>query len=134
VSMLVRGTVGDGPGFELLTSIDRMELPDPEQLLACPDTADLPERGDLRQAVLDAVVAAVRRQPEKSRWDAAWALLAKAVETGAPDLVVVPATTLATLRREQWEVPASIEHLAGTVSVSRQADRAAERVAAQARR
>ncbi|PPJ14136.1 AAA family ATPase [Nocardia nova] len=130
VSMLVRGTVGDGPGFELLTSIDRMELPDPEQLLACPDTADLPERGDLRQAVLDAVVAAVRRQPEKSRWDAAWALLAKAVETGAPDLVVVPATTLATLRREQWEVPASIEHLAGTVSVSRQA----ERVAAQARR
>ncbi|PPI93535.1 AAA family ATPase [Nocardia nova] len=134
VSMLVRGTVGDGPGFELLTSIDRMELPDPEQLLACPDTADLPERGDLRRAVLDAVVAAVRRQPEKSRWDAAWALLAKAVETGAPDLVVVPATTLATLRREQWEVPASIEHLAGTVSVSRQADRAAERVAAQARR
>ncbi|PPJ31222.1 AAA family ATPase [Nocardia nova] len=134
VSMLVRGTVGDGPGFELLTSIDRMELPDPEQLLACPDTADLPERGDLRQAVLDAVVAAVRRQPEKSRWDAAWALLAKAVETGAPDLVVVPATTLATLRREQWEAPASIEHLAGTVSVSRQADRAAERVAAQARR
>ncbi|MGW0053704.1 AAA family ATPase [Nocardia nova] len=134
VSMLVRGTVGDGPGFELLTSIDRMELPDPEQLLACPDTADLPERGDLRQAVLDAVVAAVRRQPEKSRWDAAWALLAKAVETGAPDLVVVPATTLATLRREQWEVPASIEHLAGTVSVSRQANRAAERVAAQARR
>ncbi|WP_030513748.1 MoxR family ATPase [Nocardia sp. NRRL WC-3656] len=134
VSMLVRGTVGDGPGFELLTCIDRMELPDPEQLLACPDTADLPERGDLRQAVLDAVVAAVRRQPEKSRWDAAWALLAKAVETGAPDLVVVPATTLATLRREQWEVPASIEHLAGMVSVSRQADRAAERVAAQARR
>ncbi|PPJ21036.1 AAA family ATPase [Nocardia nova] len=134
VSMLVRGTVGDGPGFELLTSIDRMELPDPEQLLACPDTADLPERGDLRQAVLDAVVAAVRRQPEKSRWDAAWALLAKAVETGAPDLVVVPATTLATLRREQWEVPPSIEHLAGMVSVSRQADRAADRVAGQAGR
>ncbi|MFG3522457.1 AAA family ATPase [Nocardia nova] len=135
VSMLVRGTVGDGPGFELLTSIDRMELPDPEQLLACPDTADLPERGDLRQAVLDAVVAAVRRQPEKSRWDAAWALLAKAVETGAPDLVVVPATTLATLRREQWEVPPSIEHLAGmVVSVSRQADRAANRVAGQAGR
>ncbi|MFF0454125.1 AAA family ATPase [Nocardia africana] len=134
VSLLVRGTVGDGPGFELLTSIDRMDLPDPEQLLADPDTADLPERGDLRQAVLDAVVAAVRRQPEKSRWDAAWALLAKAVETGAPDLVVVPATTLAALRRDQWEIPASIEQLAGMVSVSRKADRAAERVAARAGR
>ncbi|MCC3312614.1 AAA family ATPase [Nocardia africana] len=134
VSLLVRGTVGDGPGFELLTSIDRMDLPDPEQLLADPGAARLPERGDLRQAVLDAVVAAVRRQPEKSRWDAAWALLAKAVETGAPDLVVVPATTLAALRRDQWEIPASIEQLAGMVSVSRQADRAAERVAAQAGR
>jgi hypothetical protein len=133
LSLLVRGTVGDGPGFELLTGIDRMDLPDPEDLLADPDTADLPERGDLRQAVLDGVVAAVRRQPDRSRWDAAWALLVNAVETGAPDLVVVPATTLATLRRDEWEVPAAIEQLAGVVSVSRTADRAADRVAAQVR-
>ncbi|MGW6425225.1 AAA family ATPase [Nocardia sp. NPDC055053] len=129
LSILVRGTVGDGPGFELLTSIDRMDLPDPEALLADPDAAELPERGDLRQAVLDAVVAAVRKRPEKSRWDAAWELLVKAVDTGAPDLVVVPATTLATLRRDNWEVPASIEQLAAMVSVSQRADRAAARVA-----
>ncbi|WP_328387489.1 AAA family ATPase [Nocardia sp. NBC_00416] len=134
LSLLIRGTVGDGPGFELLNSIDRMDLPDPEALLADPSAAELPERGDLRQAVLDGVVAAVRRQPGKSRWDAAWALLVKAVETGAPDLVVVPATTLATLRRENWDVPASIEQLAGMVSVSQGADRAAARVAAKAGR
>ncbi|AHH19501.1 putative ATPase associated with various cellular activities [Nocardia nova SH22a] len=134
LSLLVRGTVGDGPGFELLTSIDRMELPDPEELLADPGTAELPERGDLRQAVLDGVVAAVRRRTDKPRWDAAWALLVRAVQTGAPDLVVVPATTLATLRRDDWEVPASIERLAGVVSLSRTADRAAERVAAGTRR
>lgn len=129
LSILVRGAVGDGPGFELLTSIDRMDLPDPEVLLADPAAADLPERGDLRQAVLDGVVAAVRKRPDRVRWDAAWAVLVKAVETGAPDLVVVPATTLATLRRENWDVPAAIERLAGVVSVSRTADRAAERVA-----
>ncbi|MGW6726627.1 AAA family ATPase [Nocardia sp. NPDC055029] len=129
LSILVRGTVGDGPGFELLTSIDRMDLPDPEVLLADPDAAELPERGDLRQAALDAVVAAVRKRPEKSRWDAAWELLVKAVDTGAPDLVVVPATTLATLRRDNWEVPASIDQLAAMVSVSQRADRAAARVA-----
>ncbi|MEU1526039.1 MoxR family ATPase [Nocardia rhamnosiphila] len=131
LSLLVRGTVGDGPGFELLTGIDRMDLPDPETLLADPAAADLPERGDLRQAVLDGVVAAVRRRPDESRWNAAWVLLARAVETGAPDLVVVPATTLATLRRDHWEVPSSIERLAGMVSVSRGADRAAARVAAK---
>jgi hypothetical protein len=128
LSMLVRGTVGDGPGLELLAAMDRMDLPDPEALLADPATAELPQRGDLRQAVLDGVVAAVRKRPEKGRWDAAWALLARALETGAPDLVVVPASTLAALRRADWKVPASIERLAGVVSLSRKADEVAARV------
>jgi hypothetical protein len=129
LSSLVRGTVGDGPGLELLAGLDRMDLPDPEVLLADPAGADLPERGDLRQAVLDGVVEAVRKRPEKSRWDAAWALLVRAVETGAPDLVVVPANTLASLRQENWDVPASIERLTGVVSLSRRADHAAARSA-----
>ncbi|MFI6038523.1 AAA family ATPase [Streptomyces sp. NPDC051315] len=133
LSLLVRGAVGDGPGLELLASLDRMDLPDPEVLLADPARAVLPERGDLRQAVLDAVVAAVRRQPEKSRWDAAWTLLVRALETGAPDLVVVPATTLASLRREDWDVPASVERLAGAVNLSRRADQVAARTAAAAK-
>lgn len=129
LSLLVRGTVGDGPGLELLASLDRMDLPDPEDLLADPANAVLPERGDLRQAALDGVVAAVRTRPDRARWDAAWALLVRALETGAPDLVVVPATTLASLREEDWDVPAAIEHLAGVVSLSQRADRAADRVA-----
>ncbi|MEV5767315.1 AAA family ATPase [Micromonospora sp. NPDC052213] len=132
LSLLVRGTVGDGPGLELLASMDRMDLPDPEVLLADPAAAVLPERGDLRQAVLDGVVEAVRRRPTKARWDAAWALLVRALETGAPDLVVVPSTTLAALRQEDWDVPAEIERLAGAVSVSRRAEQAAARVVAAA--
>ncbi|MFI6938036.1 AAA family ATPase [Streptomyces sp. NPDC050418] len=128
LSLLVRGTVGDGPGFELLASMDRMDLPDPEVLLAEPESAELPDRGDLRQAALDAVVAAVRARPERDRWDAAWALLVRAMETGAPDLVVVPANTLATLRREGWDVPVAIERLGSAVKLSQEADRAAERV------
>lgn len=127
LALLVRGTVGDGPGLELMASLDRLDLPDPEDLLADPANAVLPERGDLRQAVLDAVVAAVRERPERQRWDAAWELLVRALETGAPDLLVVPATTLASLRRADWEVPPAIEHLTGTVALSRRADRAAAR-------
>ncbi|MCX5214968.1 MoxR family ATPase [Kitasatospora sp. NBC_00240] len=134
LSLLVRGTVGDGPGLELLAGLDRMDLPDPELLLADPTGAELPQRGDLRQAALDGVVAAVQLRPEKPRWDAAWALLVRALETGAPDLVVVPATTLAALRRPDWDVPAAIERLSGVVSVSRRADRAVARVAAQGAR
>jgi hypothetical protein len=82
--------------------------------------------------VLDGVVEAVRKRLEQSRWDAAWALLVLALETGAPDLVVVPAATLATLRRDDWEVPASIERLAGAVSLSQRADRAGVRAEAGA--
>ncbi|MFF4029864.1 AAA family ATPase [Streptomyces sviceus] len=125
LSLLVRGTVGDGPGLELLASLDRLDLPDPEDVLADPAGAVLPERGDLRQAVLDGVVAAVRARPDRGRWDAAWAVLVRALETGAPDLVVVPATTLASLRQQDWDVPATIERLAGTVALCRRADRAA---------
>ncbi|MFE1310755.1 AAA family ATPase [Streptomyces sp. NPDC058755] len=136
LSLLVRGTVGDGAGLELLASLDRMDLPDPEALLADPAGAVLPERGDLRQAVLDGVVDAVRKRPERARWDAAWTLLVRAMESGAPDVVVVPATTLASLRQEDWDVPEAIERLAGVVSLSRRADEAARRsaVAAGARR
>jgi hypothetical protein len=130
LSMLVRGAVGDGPGLELLASLDRMDLPDPETLLAYPAGAVLPERGDLRQTVLDGVVEAVRNRPEQSRWDAAWTILVLALETGPPDLVVVPAATLAALRRDDWEVPAAIERLAGAVSLSQRADRAGEHAAA----
>lgn len=117
LSMLIRGTVGDGPGLELLAFIDRLDLPDPETLLADPGAAVLPQRGDLRQAALDGVVEAVRRQPEQSRWEAAWSVLARALETGAPDLVVVPASTLAALRQDAWPVPAGMERLAPVVGL-----------------
>ncbi|MFE2045197.1 AAA family ATPase [Streptomyces sp. NPDC059477] len=130
LSLLVRGTVGDGPGLELLAAVDRMDLPDPESLLADPAHAELPARGDLRQAVLDGVVEAVRNRPDRERWDAAWTLLVRALDTGAPDLIVVPASTLASLRQQDWDVPPQIEGLAGVVTLSRQADRVRDRVEA----
>jgi hypothetical protein len=121
LSMLVRGAVGDGPGLELLAALDRLDLPDPEDLLADPANAVLPDRGDLRQVTLDAVVEAVRNRPDRARWDAAWQLLVRAVDTGAPDLVVVPATTLASLRQDDWPVPAAMDRLAVAVSLSNRA-------------
>ncbi|WP_232626567.1 AAA family ATPase [Streptomyces alfalfae] len=132
LALLVRGAVGDGPGLELLAYLDRLDLPDPETLLADPAAAELPERGDLRQAALDAVVAAVGARPERKRWEAGWAVLARALETGAPDLLVAPATTLAALRRDDWEVPDTVERLTGVVGLARRADRSVERSAAAA--
>ena len=130
LALLVRGAVGDGPGLELLAHLDRMDLPDPESLLADPACAQLPERGDLRQAALEAVVAAVGARPVRERWEAGWAVLVRALETGAPDLLVAPAAALAALRRDDWEVPAAVDRLAAVVGLARRADRSVERAAA----
>ncbi|MBF9070733.1 AAA family ATPase [Streptacidiphilus fuscans] len=132
LALLVRGAVGDGPGLELLSHLDRMDLPDPESLLADPTSAELPVRGDLRQAALEAVVAALGAQPRRERWEAGWAVLARALETGAPDLLVAPATALAALRRDDWEVPETVERLAGVIGLARRADRSVGRVTASA--
>ncbi|MFD5930278.1 AAA family ATPase [Streptomyces sp. NPDC060333] len=132
LAMLVRGAVGDGPGLELLAHIDRMELPDPDSLLADPAAAELPERGDLRQATLEAVVAAVGARPERERWEAGWAVLVRALETGAPDLLVAPAKALAALRRDGWEAPETVERLAAVVGLARRAEDSVARTAAAA--
>ncbi|MFJ1585172.1 AAA family ATPase [Streptomyces sp. NPDC088197] len=129
LALLVRGAVGDGPGLELLAHLDRMDLPDPEALMADPPTAELPERGDLRQAALEAVVAAVGARPERARWEAGWAVLVRALESGAPDLLVAPATALAGLRRDDWEVPAAVERLVSVIGLARRADQSVARVA-----
>ncbi|MFJ3405233.1 AAA family ATPase [Promicromonospora sp. NPDC090134] len=121
LSLLVKGAVGDGPGFELLAAIDRLDLPDPETLLADPASAVLPERGDLRLAVLDAVVLVVKKRPDQDRWNAAWEVLVRALDTGAPDLLVTPVMTLSTLRRPDWAVPAAIERLAVAVPLGKHA-------------
>ncbi|MFD6418515.1 AAA family ATPase [Streptomyces sp. NPDC060194] len=134
LALLVRGAVGDGPGLELLAHLDRMELPDPESLLADPAVAELPERGDLRQATLEAVVAAVGARPRRERWEAGWAVLVRALETGAPDLVVAPATALASLRRDDWEVPEAVERLTGVIGLARVADASVSRASAVAGR
>ncbi|KUN27810.1 AAA family ATPase [Streptomyces corchorusii] len=130
LALLVRGAVGDGPGLELLAHLDRMDLPDPEPLLADPASAELPVRGDLRQAALEAVVAAVGARPERQRWEAGWAVLVRALETGAPDLLVAPAAALAALRRDDWEVPDAVERLAGVVGLARRAEQSVGRATA----
>jgi hypothetical protein len=59
-------------------------------------------------------------------------VLVRALETGAPDLLVAPATALAALRRDDWEVPEAVERLAGVIRLARQADQSVGRAAAAA--
>ncbi|MFL6120684.1 AAA family ATPase, partial [Actinophytocola sp.] len=44
--VLVTGAVGEGPGLELLAWLAHSDLPDPDQVLADPDSFELPARSD----------------------------------------------------------------------------------------
>ena len=90
---LVTGAVGEGAGVELLMWEMEMDLPDPEDLLADPNSFELPERGDQAYAVLSAVAAAVASNPTVERWQAGWRILGKASDR-APDVAAVAARVL----------------------------------------
>ncbi|MFE5833481.1 AAA family ATPase [Streptomyces sp. NPDC056508] len=103
------GAVGEAAGIELLSYLEHLDLPDPDRVLADPDAFALPERGDRQLAFLIAVVAAVQGDLTRSRWEAAWAVLAKAVDAGVPDVAARAAADLAAMRDLDWPVPAGID-------------------------
>jgi hypothetical protein len=111
VELAVRGAIGDGAGFELFAFLERHDLPDPEALLRDPDSASLPERGDLVHATLATVVDAISRDPAEARWRAGWELVARLAESVPVDLLVAQATDLAALRDPDWAPPAGLDRL-----------------------
>ncbi|GAA3391662.1 sigma 54-interacting transcriptional regulator [Cryptosporangium minutisporangium] len=111
LSVLLRGTLGDGAGLELMAYLDRADLPDPEDVLRDPDGFAPPHRGDLVNAVLTAMVEAVRRRCTRPRWEAGWAVLARVTATAPADALVVPASELAALRDPDWPLPETIDRL-----------------------
>ena len=107
-SVLVRGSVGDGPGVEFLSWMTEMDLPDPEVVLANPDAFELPERGDRAYAVLSAVAAAVAANATPERWVAGWRVLARAGER-APDVAAMAARVLARCQPSGTAAPPEIK-------------------------
>ncbi|WP_377273838.1 AAA family ATPase [Peterkaempfera sp. SMS 1(5)a] len=109
IAAALTGTVGDGTGIELLSYLDQLDLPDPDRVLADPEAFALPKRGDRQLAFLTAVVSAVQSGLTQPRWEAGWAVLAKAVEAGVPDVAAQAAVDLAALRDPDWPVPSGID-------------------------
>jgi len=111
VSQLVRGCVGAGPGVEFLTWLAEADLPDPEAVLADPDSFVLPERGDRAYAALSSVAAAVAADPTNGRWERGWQAFGRAAGS-APDVAAAAARTLARCRPEGAAIPAEVKAFA----------------------
>jgi len=80
------GVVGDAAALQFLTYLTELDLPDPEQVLAAPESLVLPARGDRAYAVLAAVVAAVLSDCTADRWAAGVKAVARAAAQGQADV------------------------------------------------
>ncbi|MEU5950385.1 AAA family ATPase [Micromonospora sp. NPDC047465] len=118
LALAVIGAVGDGAGLEFVTYLENLDLPDPERVLADPAAFRLPERGDRQLAFLTAVISAVQAKVDRSRWEAGWVVLGKAVEAGVPDVAARAAMDLAALRDTSWPVPPAIHAFADVLRLS----------------
>lgn len=110
-SLLVRGCVGPGPGVEYLTWLAEADLPDPEAVLAHPESFILPERGDRAYAALTSVAAAVAADPSGDRWERGWRAFARAADS-APDVAAAAARTLARCRPDGAAIPDEVRRFA----------------------
>ncbi|HEX6597031.1 MAG TPA: MoxR family ATPase [Acidimicrobiales bacterium] len=105
---LIAGAVGEGAGVELLMWEMEMDLPDPEKVLADPDSFEVPERGDRAYAVLSSVASVVAANPTVERWLAGWKVLGKAGEK-TPDVAAVAARVLAQCRPPKAPAPPEVK-------------------------
>ncbi|ONH30973.1 AAA family ATPase [Pseudofrankia asymbiotica] len=107
VSLLVRGCVGPGAGAEFLTWLVEADLPDPEAVLADPDSFVLPERGDRAYAALSSIAAVVAADPSAGRWERGWRAFGRAAGA-APDVAAAAARTLVRCRPPGAPVPPEV--------------------------
>lgn len=108
---LVEGAVGEGATLEFLVWLEHLDLPDPEAVLADPDSFVLPERSDRAFAVLTAVASVAVADGSEQRWQQAWRVVARAADQ-APDVATLVARTLADNRPDGAEVPEALLELA----------------------
>lgn len=91
-------SVGESAALEFAEWRSKQDLPDPETLLADPDSFRIPARADQQFAVLASIAAAVVRNRTRPRWFAAWKLLGRAAGEGIADVAATAALALTAAR------------------------------------
>ena len=106
IAALVIGAVGEAAGFEALSWLRTLDLPDPESVLNDPH-APLPDRPDHLHALLGAVVAHVHADASESAWERAWDVIARVAKT-TPDVAATSARALAGQRPAGANLPTAL--------------------------
>ena len=79
-------TVGHAAAAELASWLRDADIPDPEDVLREPETAHIPERGDVLYAAIGSVIQAALARPSAARVRAVWRYLARVAGEGHADV------------------------------------------------
>jgi hypothetical protein len=86
-ALLLAGCVGGPSATEFLTFVDQADLPDPEALLADPDSHPIAgRRGDIVYAIASSVWAVTADNLTSPRWTACGRVLARIADAGHADI------------------------------------------------
>ena len=96
-----------------LETTEEASLPDPELLLADPQSLLLPPRADQQLALLHSVAVAVARAASSERWARGREACVCAARQGAVDVALTAARTFAVIRPAWARLPAGHEILSG---------------------
>lgn len=126
VATLLIGAVGEAAGFEALSWLKNLDLPDPQTILRDPDGVALPVEVDRLHALLSAVVAVAVTELEEAElaettahdsdvawetWRQAWRVITRVART-TPDVAATAARSLAQHRPAGAPLPAELLELA----------------------
>ena len=126
IATLLIGAVGEAAGFEALSWLKNLDLPDPETILRDPDGVALPVKVDRLHALLSAVVAVAVTELEEAElaetaahdsdaawetWQRTWRVIARVART-TPDVAATAAQSLAQHRPAGAPLPAELLELA----------------------
>jgi hypothetical protein len=79
-------TVSEAAAVELAAFLRDANIPDPESVLADPESAPIPGRGDILYAAISGAAAAAVARPSRERVRAAWVYLRRVAEAGHADV------------------------------------------------
>ena len=109
VRMLIAAAlVGEGAAVEYMSFVRDLDLPDPMDLLADPDSFGELERTDQQFAALEAVAATVITDTKK-HWRNGFKVCIAAAEAGVPDMAAAVATRLVEVKPAGASLPPGFE-------------------------
>lgn len=108
--LVAAALVGEPAAAEFFAYLDNPDLPDPEALLADPDSFAELSRTDQQLAALDAVAATAKEDP--CRWRSAFKVCIAAANAGCGDIAASAALRLAEHKPASQRLPAGYEAFA----------------------